>query len=323
MPPIRTRDDLKDYCLRRLGAPVIEINVADEQVEDRIDDALQFWNEYHFDGVEKVYLKEQITASTLKLTTADGTLFTPHEVLVGETSGSRAELIGLSDASTLMIRTLSGSFTGNETLIGGTSGTTAVLTATPFVQGNWDLGYLEISDAVTGVVNIFRPGTGGGSNGSSRNMFDIVYQYRLNDLYGLMSSDMIYYVQMKQHLDMLDMILQGDKTIRFNRKAGRLYIDADWNSTFIPGDYVIVEAYRILNPADFSKVYDDLFIKRMATALIKRQWAQNISKYQGIQLPGGVTLNAARMMMEANTEIDKLEDEMQSRFELPVDFFVG
>lgn len=321
--PITTRQELKDYCLRRLGYPVIEINVDEDQVEDRIQDALEFWNEYHFDGVEKIYLKAQVVASTLKIQGVSAPLFQKGEKIIGATSGAKSEIYEINGLNQFTLKGTDGTFANGEVVTGQTSGISATtLNTNAFTLGNWDSQYFEISDAVTGVTRIFSIGPANVGS-SPRNIFDVVYQFRLTDLYDLMSTDLIYYAQVKSHLQTLEMLLPAERNIRFNRKMNRLYVDVNWLETFIPGNYVVAECHRILDPAQFTEVYNDMFLKRYATSLIKRQWGENMKKFGGIQLPGGVTLNGKEIYDEAITEIVKIEEEMQSRYELPVDWFVG
>lgn len=322
--PLTSRTQLADYCLRRLGAPVIEINVDDDQVSDRIDDALQYWNEYHFDGTERVYLKAQVVASTLVLSTPDNASFVIGESVVGFTSGAVAKIYGLDpDGVTILIYHTQGAFVNNEVITGSGTAFSATLAATnAFTLGNWDKGYFETTDSITGVINIFEIGTGS-TGGSVTNIFDVVYQFRLTDMYDLMSTDLTYYAQMKQHLDMLDMILPARRTFRFNRKQNRVYLDLDWFDVMKPGQFIMAECYAIISPTDYPKVYDDFFLKKYATALIKRQWGANLSKFKGIQLPGGVTLNGIELYKEANDEVNAIEEEMQLRFEAPPAMMIG
>jgi hypothetical protein len=247
MATVTTRQGLKDYCLRRLGAPVIEINVDDDQVEDRIDDAFQFYREYHYDAVEMVYLKHQFTTQDIT----------------------------------------------NQ--------------------------YISVPDTVVGVSRIL-PFS---NKSDGTNIFSIRYQILLNDLYSLMSTNIIYYYQVKQELELINQVLVGTKPIRFNRHMNRLYMDMDWTADAVPGDFIVVECYRILDPETYRDVYNDMFLKRYCTALIKRQWGENLKKFNGVQLPGGVTINADQIYQDALTDITQIESEMQSRFELPVDFMTG
>jgi hypothetical protein len=247
MAQVTTREQLKDYCLRRLGSPVIEINVDDDQIEDRIDDAFQFYREYHYDAVEMVYLKHQFSEQDIT----------------------------------------------NQ--------------------------YISVPDSVVGVSRIL-PFS---NKSDGTNIFSIRYQILLNDLYSLMSTQIIYYYQVKQELELINQILVGVKPVRFNRHMNRLYIDMDWTGDAAVGDWIIVECYRILDPETYRDVYNDMFLKRYCTSLIKRQWGENLKKFNGVQLPGGVTINADQIYQDALTEITQIESEMQSRFELPVDFFTG
>jgi hypothetical protein len=145
----------------------------------------------------------------------------------------------------------------------------------------------------------------------------------VQDLYNLMSVDMIHYTMIQNHLQMINMLLVGEKPFRYNRHMNKLFVDMDWEKDAGLGDYLIVNAFRILDPSTYTDVYNDMFLKRYATALLKRQWGENLKKFEGVQLPGGVTLNGQKIFEEALEEIQKIEDEVQSRFELPTDFFVG
>lgn len=320
MASVTTRQELIDYCLRRLGHPVIEINIDDDQIEDRIDDAFQFYREYHFDAVEEVYLKAQITASNLILTTNSANTFSPAEVVTGATSGVTSTIVSVpvSGNTLLMYKTTEdANFSAGETVTGATSGATAVVSS--FSKGTYDYKYFPLADAVTGIKKVlpFYDRTSG------INLFDIRYQMLVQDLYNLMSVDMIHYTMIQNHLQMINMLLVGVKPFRFNRHMNRLYVDMDWEKDAGIGDYLIVNAYRILDPSTYADVYDDMFLKRYATALIKKQWGENLKKFSGVQLPGGVTLNGQVIYEEAIEEIKTIEQEMQSRFELPVDFIVG
>lgn len=316
---VTSRQELIDYCLRRLGHPVIEINVDDDQVEDRIDDALQFYREYHFDAVEEVYLKTQVTASNLIITTNTANVFAAGEVLTGSSGVITTVSSTATSGNVISVykTTEDLNFSAGEVLTGSISGATA--TVASFSKGSYDKRYFEIADAVYGIKKVlpFYDRTSG------INLFDIRYQMLVQDLYNLMSVDMIHYTMIQSHLTLINQLLVGVKPFRFNRHQNRLYIDMDWDRDAAIGTYLIVNAYRILDPSTYTDVYNDMFLKRYATALIKRQWGENLKKFSGVQLPGGVTLNGQAIYEEAVEEIAKIEEEMQSRFELPVDFIVG
>lgn len=321
---ITSRQELKDYCLRRLGYPVIEINVDDDQVEDRVQDAIEFFHEYHFDGVERIYLKAEVEASEINLASALANNFVVGETVTGATSGATATVFEIVDSNTIKIRKVTTGFTNGETITGSDSGfSTALASTSGYVEKNLTSQYFEVADAVTGVIRVFPLGSAGSSTTGSTNIFNVVYQFRLNDMYNLLSSDMIYYQQVKMHLQLLDDMFAGNRNIRFNRKMNRIFLDVNWEQTFTPGDYVIFEVYRILDPELFTEVYNDMFLKRYATSLIKRQWGENMKKFQGMTLPGGVQMNGQQIYDEAIEEIKTIETEMQSRYELPVDFMVG
>jgi len=315
---IASRQDLIDYCLRRLGHPVIEINVDDDQVSDRIDDALQFYREYHFDATEKVYLKTEVTASDFVLGSSVANSFVSGDIITGQTSGATTQWFAANTATAIKsYNTSETDFINGETVVGSVSSTTSTFSS--ITKGSYDKRYFDISDAVIGVERVlpFYNKTSG------INLFDIRYQMLVQDLYNLMSVDMIHYTMIQNHLQMINMLLVGQKPIRFNRHMNRLFVDMDWGRDASIGDLLIVECYRILDPDTFTDVYNDMFLKRYATAQIKRQWGDNLKKFQGVQLPGGVILNGQVIYDEAVTEIEKIEAEIQSRFELPVDFFLG
>ena len=318
-----TRTEFKEYCLRKLGKPVIEINVDDDQVEDRIDDALQYFQEYHFDGVERLYLTHKVTTAELKFTGLSTPSFENNEMLVGNTSGATCILYTIS-GTTARITNVKGAFTAGETVTGSTSGFSRAIASTSFyTPGDIQNGYLPLPDSVIGVIRVL-PVNGPSSGMNNRNnMFDLIYQFRLNDMYNLLSADMVYYTQVQQHLSMLDMLLVGDRSFKYNRKMDKMYIDMNWEEVLNPDDFIVIECYRILDPSTYTQVYDDMFLKRYATALIKRQWGENMKKFGGIQLPGGVILNGREIYEEAVEEITTIENEMQLKSELPIDFMVG
>lgn len=318
---LSTREQLQDYCLRRLGWPVVEINVDEDQVTDRIDDALQFFQEYHFDGVERTYVKHQLTGSTVRLNLSVASSFTVGETITGATSGAKAIVKGLS-GNQISVEESTADWVGGESITGSESGyTAAVSLTTPYEKGDIENGYIPIGNGILGINRVFN--FGGTNSLDTEDIFNIDYQFRLNDLYNLLGADMIYYSMVKQNLQSLEQLLMSSRQIRWNRKTNRLYIDTDWDKTFNIGDYVVAEAFAIVDPETYTEVYDDMFLKKYATALIKRQWGENMKKFGGIQLPGGVTLNGKEVYDEAIEEIRMIEQEMQSKYELPPSFMVG
>jgi hypothetical protein len=269
-----TREELKQYALRRLGYPVIEINVDDSQIEDRIDDSLQFFADYHFDGVEKVYLPKQITQKDIDRTYID--LTEPTEA---------------DDTVTPKIK------------------------AAPALDPN--------GQSIISVVRAFQLFDTLGGTG----MFDARYQIALNDLYGLRtntySDSLQTYNYTRSHMQMLQDLLTPEKSIRFSRVTNKLYVDMDWKTHPRVGEYMMFEAYQILDPEKYGEIYNDRMLKQYVTAKIKEQWGRNLSKFDGVSLPGGVSLNGLRILNEAQEEIRKLEDEIQNKYELPPIFFIG
>ena len=265
-----SRSTFKDYCLRNLGFGVIDINVSDAQVDDRIDEALQYFAQYHYDGVEKMYLKYKITQDDIDRAATNDTT------------------------------------TATDTRDGSTA---------TFLEGK---NFIPMPSSVVSVIQIFPF-----DDQSTNNMFDIRYQLRLNDLYDFSSTSIIHYQMTMQQLDFLSHILVGEKPIRFNQHQNRLYIDMNWSNDVTAGDFIILECYRKLDPTTYTDIFNDIYLKRYTTALIKRQWGANLSKFEGVQMLGGVTLNGAKLFEEAQQDIEKLEEQIQLAYELPPNYMIG
>jgi hypothetical protein len=263
-------------------------------------------------------MKHQIRASEITLTTSAASNFQIADRITGQTSGATAEVCREtsreSSGTLLLVKNVVGTFTANETISNGTQ--TAVLSSITLRE--YDNKYIEIPDLVYGVTKVLSIGMAS----SSKNIFDLQYQLRLNDLYDLTSTSIIYYKTVMQHLALLDLELNGHTSFRFNRTQNRLYLDINWAQDIPLGDYIIVQGYRALDPTTWNKVWNEPWLKHYVTALFKKQWATNLKKFQGIQLPGGVTLDGDKLYDEATSEIKELEDELQSK-SAPLDFFLG
>ena len=317
---VGTREQLKNYALRALGAPVLEINVDDDQLEDRLDEALDYWNLYHYEGIEQIYMKQQIRASEITIDESIADTFAVSEIITGGTSGATAQVCRESSRNSsgtlLLVKNVQGTFEANETITGSVSGATATFSSISL--GEYDNRYVVIPDYVYGITKIL----GIGQASSSKNIFDLQYQLRLNDLYDLTSTSLIYYKTVMGHLALLDLELNGHQSFRFNRLSNKLYLDANWQTDFILGDYIIVQGYRAMDPATYSRVFNEPWLKHYVTALFKKQWATNLKKFQGLQLPGGVTLDGDKLYEEATQEIKDLQEELQNK-SAPLDFFLG
>ena len=315
---VATREQLKQYALRALGSPVVEINVDDAQLEDRLDEALEYFRLYHYEGIERIYMKQQIRASEMTLTAAVADTFPLSSNLVGLTSGATALVVRetgrLSSGNLLLVKNVKGTFVAGETISNGT------ITATlgSITLREYDNKYLNIDDWIYGITRVI-PFV---QASSSKNLFDVQYQLRLNDLYDLASTSIVYYKTVMSHLAMLDLELNGHPMYRFNRLTDRLYLDINWETDIPLGDYVVVEAYRALNPIEFTKIFNEPWLKHYVTAVFKKQWATNIKKFSGIQLPGGVTLDGDKLYAEALAEIGDLERDMMTK-SAPLEFFLG
>ena len=330
-----TRTTFKDYCKRKLGWPVVELNLDDDQVEDCVDDALQFFQEYHFDATENVYLKHQISGSTVTLAGAPTGTFSAGEYVTGGTSGVRAKVHEYHSANTTLrfkepelklggdgdtyYSNTTTTFSTSETLTGGTSGATATTHDTTTVTiGDFDNNYIAIPEAVIGVRRIM-PFSDDITNSS---MFSVKYQWALNEVQGL-HGDLLSHEMKRQHLNLINDMFAGSPIFRYNRHADKLWLDITWGEDVDIDDWVIVESDRILDPASYADIWGDMFLKQYATLLLKKQWGQNLIKYEGMQLPGGLTLNGRQLYDDAVAEIQTIEEQMQLRYELPVDHLIG
>ena len=241
-----SKAELKEYCLRRLGKPVIEINIDDDQMDDRIDEAILFYQDYHFDGTLKTFLKHQVT----------------------ETDKT------------------------NE--------------------------YITVGNDYIGIINIFDIGDATSTN----NLFNVRYQIALNDLYDLSRYDLVPFFMNFQNIRFIEEMLVGKQPLRYNRHQNRLHIDMDWGKV-TADDYIIAEGYQKINPDTYTDVYNDRWLQRYVTCLFKIQWGSNLTKFVGMQLPGGVQFNGEQILQQGLDEKQRLEDEMISSYSLPVHDMTG
>ena len=269
-----SRTDLINYCKRQLGAPVLEINIADEQVDDLVDDALQYFHERHFDGVVQTFLKYKITQDDIDRGRGKGS-----NNPVGIVTTTATSTVGISSTF---------SFEENS-------------------------NFLQIPPAVLGINKIFRFD---GSNTVTNNMFSVKYQLFLNDVYTFSSTEILSYAMTKRYLEDIDFALGTEKHIRFNKRQDRLYLDFDWGAASVD-DYLIIDCYRLIDPNDFTRVYNDSFLKKYITALMKRQWGQNLIKFQGVKLPGGIELNGRQIYDDAEKDLEIIREQMSNTYELP------
>ena len=263
-----SRQQLIDYSLRKLGFPVLEINVDDDQIDDLVDDALQYFQERHFDGIERTFLKHEITEANLE------------------------------------------TFKTGTTTTTGTQPTSSVGVVNPSFTETQN--FLQLPDHVLGVEKVFKMDQSNISSG----LFNIKYQIFLNDLYYYGALDLMNYAMVKTYLEDLSRLITPDVQLRFNKRQHRLYMDIDWRQVS-KNTYLIIECYRLVDPANASDIYNDWWLKRYLVAIIKRQWGQNLMKFQGVMLPGGVSLNGRQIYDDAVREIEQIEYELRTEYELP------
>jgi len=272
-----SRSELADYCRRQLGAPVLEINVADEQVDDIIDDAVQYFQERHFDGVAQAYLKYRITQDDI--------------------DRGRASMASGKKQTGITTTTATADIAGTD------------VTFSYYENSN----FLQIPASVIGVTKIYHFD---GTNTMTNNMFSVKYQMFLNDIYYWGSTELLTYAMTKTYLEDINFLLTTEKQIRFNKRMDRLYLDIDWDSV-TKDDWLIIDCFRQLDPSDYARVWNDSFLKKYTTALLKRQWGQNLLKFQGVKLPGGVELNGRQIYDDAEKDLEIIREQMSNTYELP------
>ena len=269
-----SREGLIDYAKRQLGFPVLEINVADEQFQDLLDDAIQIYQERHYDGIARMYLKYKITQDDIDRGQARG-----GDSTLGITTTTTTSTVGLS-------------------------------TTFDLEENN---NYIQMPPSVIGVNQIFKVRSDTVYDG----LFNIRYQLFLNDLYAFGSIDLLQYSMVQTKLEDITFLLNPNVRYRFNIRQDRLYIDIDWGAAVNVGDYLVIDCFRILDPEDFTKVYNDQFLKRYFTALCKKQWGMNLIKFQGVQLPGGIQLNGRQIYDDGVAELAEIRSKMSSDYEMP------
>ena len=281
-----TRQELIDYCLRQLGAPVLEINVADEQIQDLLDDALQYFRERHFDGVEQIYLKYEVTQDDI--------------------DRGKARPPGVGGTTTVGIAS--------------TSATTNIVgTATTFTYYE-NSNYLQVPPNIFGINRVMQYDDA--QSMSMSNMFSFKYQMFLNDVWNWGSMDLLSYSMSRSYLETINFLLNTHKQIRFNQRADRMYLDVDWGQLRV-GQYLIIDCWRSMDGNEYSRVWNDSFLKKYLTALIKRQWGMNLIKFQGVKLPGGIEFNGRQIYEDGQADLDKILEQMSTTYELPPMDIIG
>lgn len=317
-----TREEFKQWCLRDLGAPVINIDVTDEQIEDRIDEALEHFVRYHLYGNVEDYVKVQITPSHLYLTTEVTDSFHNEETVVGQTSGATAvvnPVTSKSSGTDLHAYNVDGEFIGGEVIKGKHSSFEATLISdAPVELGNFDLRYIELPDYIFAINEVMSIAEAK----SVQDMFDIQYQMRITDMYNLSSFNLQQYELTMQYLDLLNMELNGHTKYRYSRIHNKLYLDINWRRHVAIGDYICIHCYHSAYPSEFPKVWNENWLKHYTVALIKRQWGSNLKKFTGMKMTGGIKIDGDKLYKEANEEIKDLDESLYKR-QMPLGMYIG
>lgn len=300
---ITSRQGLVDYALRQLGAPVINIEVDGEQIEDAIDNAIQHYHEYHFDGITRDFLVHKITGTSIAV--ADASIFKVGDTVISNDDKTGAMIKAIA-GNTLVINHQIGleKFVINQTVKSSSSSSTTTIVS--ITLGDMDNCWIPAGDNIVGVTRILNISS---ILGSGDYMFNMQYQIMMSELQALTKSGVSMYYQTLSYLGHLDFIMKKERNFNFNRRMNRLYLEISWTQDIAWGDIVVAEIYRAVDENAFPEIYDDIWLKRYATALLKKQWGTNLSKYSGMQLPGGLTFNGQQIYNAAMVDIQKLEDE--------------
>ena len=312
----RTRAEFRDYCLRRLGHPVIQINVDDDQIEDRIDDSLQYFHDYHFNGCEQMYMKHKIQQADIDR----GWIYCPDAVIYVtgvipfDQSSSSVNMFDLRYQLRLhdLYDFTSVSYVSYEITMQHIRTLNLLFSGTPmfrfnrhqnklFLDIDWSrdlqVGQYVVMECYRKLVpdNITLTGT---ATISSSNL-------------SVTGTGTIFDQQ----------ILPGDE-VTFGSETKRVIEISSPTQIKVDTPFASNENDVAMIKTGVSDVWNDRFLKRYATAMLKLQWGNNLSKFAGIQMPGGVTLDGVRIANEAQAEIDKIEEDVQS-YILPGEFFLG
>lgn len=316
---INSRQDLAEFCLRQLGAPVVNIEIADEQMEDNIELAIEYYHEYHFDGIERDYLSLAITAT--KLTVADASGFSVGNVVYqGATSDLPpiATITAINGNVITIDRTINNKLFYVSATVPLTNGTYSSIISVADI-GTVDNRYFEVEESVVGVKKLLNI-----TNviSSSETLFNVNYQIMMSEVRNLTSQGSAYLYGTMQYLGNLDFIMKTEKDYRFNRRMGRIYVDIDWGRSVKIGDILVAEIYRYVDDKLYKKVLNDTWLKEYSTALFKKQWGTNLKKYSGMTLPGGIQYNGQQIFDEAIRDIEVLQDQAINS-SAPLEFMVG
>lgn len=335
-----SREELIQYALRRLGHPVLKINVARSQIEDLVDDAIQYFVEYAQDGTERGFLNHKVTQKEIEDQTATASSFTGTLDFADNSTGldpnaqdtitSSGGFLAAGFKNGDIIEATDTVFNDGQYLIAGLTDTVITLAReeklrVETVDGtvmtiDRDRGkYIQMHPSVLNVKKVLLLTNDNLSSG----MFGVQYQFMLNNVHDIAFGNLINYETTRQYLNLIQFMFVGDKELRFKRNQNRLYIDVSWKDIFKAGDYVLIECYRKLNPESYPTMYNEIFLKRYLVALIKKQWGENLKKYRGVSLPGGFAMNGQSIYNEAADEVKKLEDEIIDKYSEPPYFFVG
>lgn len=309
------RETFKRWCLSKLGWPVVKVNIAEEQMERCVDETLERFKEHHFDGTQRMYMKRAVTASTMTFSTPLGFTLTKGTEIVGQTSGAKGAVHSqASDNLSIQFTTRSGAFQAGEVIetpLGNQTSATITL-------GDIDNGWIPVDDSIVGVIQVVPTG---GLLGSG--LFSYTYQQALQFLPNFPTGGMNYFVQQKQHLALIEELFVGDKILVHQRMMNRVTIDINWKESISVGEYIILDVYKAVDPNEFNKIWSNCFVREYATALMMQQWGQNLSKFNGVVMLNGTTLNGEGILKRGDDMLEKLEKRLQDEFQAPPGFYVG
>ena len=339
-----SKTQFKEFCLRKLGKPVIEINVDDDQVDDRIDEALSYYQDYHFDGVEKTYVKHEVTnssvtvADSIELDPDNNPHFKVGDVIKEVADANSGATDGTASATVIAVDNTAGkkrlffkkptsgkfdvaNFVTSDTFMTkvGSTTTGSATAITAIHQGSFELEYIGVPENIIGAINVFSPESNV-SLGSG--IFNAKYQYVLHNLHDINMGPLMHFQMSMQHLQLIEELLVGAVPIRYNRHQNKIMLDMDWDNLTV-GNFIVIEAYQVVDPNTYTDVWKDRWLQNYATAKIKYQWGSNLTKFNGMTLPGNVQFNGEQILNDAREEIQRLEEDIANSYSLPAIDMIG
>lgn len=317
---IDTREKLTNYIYNKLGYPVVEVNVAEEQVDYAIDDAIEFAQDYHDDFTDKVYYKHQVSGTEVTLSSNSANSFVIGEQVTG-TNGASFTIFSIPAENKLVTSIVNGTLIGSEVITGTTSGfSTTLAGSNPVLIGDIQNGYVTLPEGIQTVLKVLPIHN---NKNSANFIFDVKYQFAQSDYINQQRGDLVYYQVTQDYLSLMEFQFNVNPRIEYNRYTNVCRLDFNWEREVLPNQFVVFEAYAIVDYNAFGRLLNDRLFKELCVAKVKRQWGTNTKKYAGVSLPGGVTIQGDKIYQEGTEEEIAIQEEIKKTMQPPALPFFG